>query len=236
VAFEYDLPSSDPRTGAALTRADWAARFHALGALAFGPVYNASLQAITDMFTRRTKTGASALRQIRSNETLMGGPWQMREFRLTTAGDGPALRLVPTAQTPVAGAVAEGTPQNHTLLRYLVASRAAIHGAFATVPDAIVGGQANESFAWRFSAPVDPGARHAFAGQTCNGCHFSEAAGLPVDGFHHVSPIAEPGADGSGRLSSFVKLVEIPRRTFFMQNLLTCSGWTCATGGEASLL
>lgn len=240
VIFEFELPAADPRTGAALTRRDWAARFHALGGLAFGPTYNASLQAVTDLFTRRnadpSRPGGSAIGQVRSNEIFMGGPWQMREFHLAARAGVLGLRLAPPAQTPVDSAVTEGTPQNQALLAYLAASRAGIVAGSAAVPEAIRGGQSNESFSWTFSAPVDAVARHAFAGQTCNGCHFSESGGLQINGFYHVTPVAEPGPDGSGRLSSFIKLVEIPRRTFFMQNVLTCSGWTCSAGAEPGLL
>jgi hypothetical protein len=240
VIFEYALPVADARTGAALTRGDWAARFHALGGLPFGPAYDAALQAVTDQFTARNaspgRAGGSAIAQVRSNEILMGGPWQLREFHLTSAGGVLGLRLAPTAQTPPESALAAGTPQNRALLRYLTDARAAIHGAFAAVPEAILGGQADESFSWTFPTPVDAGARHGFAGQTCNGCHFSEAGGLQLGGFYHVSPIADPGPDGSGRLSSFLKLVEMARRTFYIQNLLTCDGPTCAPGAEPGLL
>jgi hypothetical protein len=242
VAFEFELPAAEPRTRARLTRADWAAKFHALGRVAFGATYNASLQAITDLFTRRdaspARVGGSAIRQVRSNEALMGEPCQLREFRLTPTGAGgaPALRLSPTPQTPADAAVSDGTPPNQTLLRYLGAGRATIHGAYAAVPESVIGGQASASLSWTFSAAVDPGVRHDFAGQTCNGCHSSESGGLQTGGSYHVSPTAQPAADGTGRLSSFVKLIELGRRTFFLQNVLTCSGWTCAAGAEPSLL
>jgi hypothetical protein len=159
VAFEFELPAADPRTRAPLTRVDWAAKFHALGRIAFGAGYNTALQAVTDLFTRRNsspaRAGGSSLRQLRSNDILTGGPWQLRDYRLADAAGGaaPALRLAPTPQTPADGAVTEGTPENQTLLRYLAAERAAIHGAYASVPDAIVGGQASESFSWTFGGP-----------------------------------------------------------------------------------
>ncbi|HVZ89836.1 MAG TPA: carboxypeptidase-like regulatory domain-containing protein [Polyangia bacterium] len=240
VAFEFLLPTTDPRTGAPVTRADWAARFHALNGLPFGPGYNFALQAITDLFTRRGTSpagvGGSSLGQVRTNEILMGGPWQLREFHLAGSPDGLGLRLAPTPQTPVGSAITDGTPEAQALLRYLSGSPAAIHGGFAAVPQEILGGQSNENFSWTFGAPVDKATRRAFAGQTCNGCHFSEITGLQLDGFYHLSPTADPGADGSGRLSNFIKLIEIPRRTFFMQNLLTCRGATCAPGAEPALL
>jgi hypothetical protein len=240
VAFEFMLPTTNPQTGAPVTRADWAAWFHALNGLPFGAGYNYALQAITELFTRRgtspARPGGSSLGQVRTNEILMGGPWQLREFHLTSAADGVGLRLAATAQTPPGSAVTDRTLENQALLRYLAGSPAEIHGGFASVPDGLLGGQANENFAWTFTTPVDKAARHAFAGQTCNGCHASEIGGLQLDGFYHVSPLADPGSDGSGRLSSFMKLIEIPRRTLFLQHILTCHGPACAVGAEPSLL
>jgi hypothetical protein len=135
----------------------------------------------------------------------------------------------------VDAAGAAGTPLNVALHGFVSASRAAIHGGFAQVPSGILGGQATENFAWAFVSPLDAAARHAFAGQTCNGCHFSEAGGLQKDGFYHVSPVADPGADGIGRLSSFLRLFELPRRALYLQTLLTCDGASCPAGAEPML-
>jgi hypothetical protein len=240
VIFEFALPSVDPRTRAPLGRADWAARFHALGGLPFGPGYGAALQAITDLFTLRNtcpdRPGGSSIAQVRINEILMGGPWQMRELHLSSVEGVLGLRLATTAGTPPDSAATDGTPPNLQLLRYLASSRAALHGAYAPLPGTLMGGQASETFSWQLGAGADAGARHAFAGQTCNGCHFSETSGLQIGGFYHVSPTAEPGPDGTGRLSNFMRLVEIARRIAFMQNLLTCTGATCAPGAEPALL
>jgi hypothetical protein len=240
VIFEFELPLADPRTRAPLGRADWAARFHALGGLPFGTAYDVALQAITDLFTLRNtspgRPGGSSIAQVRINEILMGGPWQMRELHLSTVGGVLGLRLAPTAGTPPDSAATNGTPPNLQLLRYLAASRAALHGAYATLPGTLIGGQASETFSWQLGLAADPGAQHSFAGQTCNGCHFSETSGLQIGGFYHVSPTADPGPDGTGRLSNFMKLVEITRRIAFMQNVLTCTGATCAPGAEPSLL
>jgi hypothetical protein len=239
VIFEFELPSRDAFTGAVLTRRDWAAKFHALGGLGFGDGYNTALQEITDLFTRRNtspaRPGGSSIAQVRSNEVLMGGPWQMREFHLSTANGPLALWLATTAQTPADAAGATGSPLNVALHGFVSASRVAIHGGYAQVPSGILGGQATENFAWAFVSPLDAAARHAFAGQTCNGCHFSEAGGLQKDGFYQVSPIADPGADGIGRLSSFLRLFELPRRALFLQTTLTCDGATCPAGAEPML-
>jgi hypothetical protein len=244
VIFELDLPAKHPLSGTTLTRWDWAAGFHVLGGLPFGASYNATLQSITDLVTLRGtspgKPGGSSIAQVRTNDGLTGDRWQLREFHLvatgapTAAGASVALRLSPVAQTPADSAVVAGTIENKVLVSYLDTFKAAIHGGFASVPAGLLGGQSTQSFSWTFTAPVNADARHGFAAQTCNGCHTSETSGLQIDGFAHISPTADPGPDGAGRLSRFVKQVEIPRRTLFMQNQLTCSGPTCASGAEAA--
>jgi hypothetical protein len=96
----------------------------------------------------------------------------------------------------------------------------------------------------RLQQPADrhPGAGDVRAGQTCNGCHFSEVhdpqTGAPLNtgGFYQIAPINDTSADGTARLAPFIKDFEIPRRTKFMQNVLTCSGSGCAAGAEATFL
>jgi len=103
VIIELEPPATNPRSGIALTRQNWAAAFHMLGGLPFGPRYNATLQSLTDLLTRRgtsrSKPGGSSVAQVRTNDKLMGERWQLREFHLMTfgapaaAGTPPALRL-----------------------------------------------------------------------------------------------------------------------------------------------
>jgi len=81
---------------------------------------------------------------------------------------------------------------------------------------------------------MDEKLRHAFAGQTCDGCHNAETQQL--DGLYMVSP-TEPApqfSDGTARLSGFVSLIELPRRASWVNNRLTCAGAACAAGAEAA--
>jgi hypothetical protein len=247
VIFEYGLPAKDVNTGATLTRKSWASKFHALGTKAFGETYNAALQAVTDLFTRRNtsplKPGGNSINQVRSNEIVMGGPWQMREFLLNATGGPLALRLSTTGMTPADIAASSGTPENQALASYINTSAALIHGAYASVPTSLIGGQSNESFSWTaFAVAVDPVSRHDFAGQTCSGCHFSEVshpqtgAFLNTGGFYQIAPFNDTSPDGTARLAPFIRDFEIPRRTKFMQNLLTCIGAGCSPGAEGTFL
>jgi len=247
VIFEYGLPAKDAGTGATLTRKSWASKFHALGGKAFGEPYNAALQAVTDLFTRRNtsplKPGGSSINQVRSNEIQTGLPWQLREFHLDATAGPLALRLSTTGNTPASESNRPDEPTNAVLSSYINTDAVLIHGAYTAVPLSITGGSSDSSFFWnRFSVPVDERARHDFAGQTCNGCHFSEVnnpqTGAPLNtgGFYQIAPINDTSADGTARLAPFIKDFEIPRRTKFMQNVLTCSGSGCAAGAEATFL
>lgn len=236
VIFEYALPTRDMNTGANLNRKSWVNKFQALGSLGFGPAYNAQLQALTDLVTRRgaspSRPQGSAIGQVRSNEIVLGSPWQMREFHLSDAG---ALRLVGPGMTPADTHMQQDTPEHLELAAYINANAVSIRGGFDEVPGSMLGGESNEEGAWAFSVPVDEPARVSFAGKTCNGCHSIETSGLQLGGFYHIAPGVDPGSDGTGRLSPFVKTLEIPRRTAFMQNQLTCTGAACAVGAEALL-
>lgn len=247
VIFEYGLPAKDVNTGATLTRASWAAKFHGLGGTAFGEPYNVALQLVTDLFTRRNtsplKPGGSSINQVRSNEIQMGLPWQLREFHLDVTGGPLALRLSTTGNTPVNDAFRTTEPANGVLAGYINTDAVLIHGAYTAVPLSITGGSSDSSFTWNnFSTPVDERGRHDFAGQTCNGCHFSEVnnpqTGAPLNtgGFYQIAPSNDTSPDGTARLAPFIKDFEIPRRTKYMQNILTCSGSGCAAGAEATFL
>ena len=240
VIFEFELPTRDANTGASLNRKSWVNKFQALRDVAFGPTYNQQLQALTDLVTRRgsmpAKPGGNAIGQVRTNEIETSGPWQMREFHLQQTGGGLALRLAGTGQTPADEHVIPGTPEHQALADYINANAVAIRGGFAEVPASMIGGQSTEVEPWQFAVPVDEPARLSFAGQTCNGCHAVETANLQREGFYHVSPVADGGDDGTGRLSDLVKLFEIPRRAAFMQNQIACTGSACAPAAELVFL
>jgi hypothetical protein len=241
IIFEYDLPAVDPTTGAPLNRKSWLAKFHALGTKSFGVDYNPALQAVTDLFTRRGtgpgRPNGSSLINLRSNDVLMDpnrcgecfGKWQLRSFRLV---DGGTLQLSTTPQNPDDSAHDATTAVNATLTSYLNGDGARIRAGFATVPAGIIGGQATAPLSWNaFSATVDPVVRHAFAGQTCGGCHLTEINSQNVDDLFHVSGLTN--FDGTSRLSAFETTVEIPRRAIFARHALDCTGTACAAGAEA---
>jgi hypothetical protein len=50
------------------------------------------------------------------------------------------------------------------------------------------------------------------------------------------APINDTSTDGTARLAPFIKDFEIPRRTKYMQNILTCSGSGCSPGAEPIFL
>jgi hypothetical protein len=243
IIFEYDLPAVDPTTGAALTRKSWVSKFHALDTKTFGVDYSPALQAVTDLFTRRGtgpgRPNGSSLINLRSNEVMMDfdkcgecfGKWQLRSFRLVNGG---ALQLSTTPQNPDDTAHDITTAANATLTNYLNTDGVRIRAGFGTVPAGIIGGQASATLFWNaFSAPVDPVVRHAFAGQTCGGCHLTEINGQNVDDLFHVSGLTN--FDGTSRISPFESTIEIPRRAIFARHQLDCTGTACAVGGEAML-
>jgi len=241
VIFEYGLPTTDAN-GATLTRSSWAAKFHALGNQTLGSeAYNAALQAVTDQFTKRntspSKPGGSSINQVRSNEILLGSPWELREFHLTNVNNVLALRLSATGNTPAEAVRTAGTAQN-TLIEYLTGSSVLLHGGFATFPASTQGAASlEESISWQSSLPtnIDAKALHTFAGMTCSGCHNNETGNQNIGTFYMISPQIPTAGSGTERLAPFITNFEIPRRRIMMQNLLTCSGATCVAGAEAML-
>lgn len=239
VIFEYGLPSQDATNGATLTRGNWASKWHALGALSFGAGFNSALESVTSLFTKRgtspSRPGQSSINQVRSSENLMNpGLWQWRQFHLQASGNSVVLKPAQTSATPVDNAGFQGSAESLVMIEHLNANPVLLHGGYIDVPSGVIGGASNISrFSWNFpGAVVMENARHNFAGMTCNGCHTLEAQNLNLDVFYQISPLSAPGADGTGRLSPFIKQVDIPRRQMFMQNRLTCSGATCAAGAE----
>jgi hypothetical protein len=81
VIFEYGL---DGATCASIQ--NWAQAIHGLGAIPFGPNYNAALQQITDRFTTigasPGKPNGSAINQVRTDDVFLLTPWELREFKL----------------------------------------------------------------------------------------------------------------------------------------------------------
>jgi hypothetical protein len=202
VGFEYRLPP----LGTVNDRGEWARRWHALGKLAHGEEFNAALQRLTDAFAH----GAS-LSQLRTNEQQFGQFWQLRQWVL----DGGTLRLAPTPQTPDQSL--NGTER---LARFILDNADALRAGTALVPAELQGGESHSIGAWVFKNEprIDEPLRHAFARQTCNGCHAQETNS--VQGFFHVSPFKPLAGSGQDRVSDFLKREEMKRRIAWFQELL----------------
>jgi len=202
VGFEYRMPA----LGTSNDRAEWARRWHALGKLPYGEGFNASLQRLTDTFAQ----GAS-LSQLRTNEQQFGQFWQLRQWVL----DAGVLRLAATPQTPDQSL--NGTAP---LARFVLDNAGALRAGTAVVPPELQGGASHAIGAWVFKNEprIDEPLRHAFARQTCNGCHAQETNS--VQGFFHISPFKPVAGNGQDRVSDFLKGDEMKRRVAWLQELL----------------
>jgi hypothetical protein len=224
VIFEYRLAP----LGTCDDRRTWAARWHALGSLPFGADYNEALQDVTDGFAARgadsSRPAGSSLGQLRLNEGELEGfgqAWELREFNLVTDASGTFLRLTTTKQNPDQSL--NGSTQ---LAQFIVDNAADIRNGVAVFPAAMLGGQSpanGTNTTWRFpnQPAIDEPLRHAFAVQTCNGCHDAETE--QSDFFFHVTPLGGPiasGSDGQNRLSDFLRLTDMPNRVANMVGLL----------------
>lgn len=185
VILEYKLPAT--------TAADvdeWARLWHVLGSKAAGSAaYNSALQVVTDKFAKRDaapgKPNGSAISQVRTNEIALSGPWELREFRLSGAGQ---LGQGTVSQTP------DGSFNGSTAFRDFVntnttailAGKHVVPVTFAGEP--FRGGNALVSGAiWNAPGITNDQARHLVSVNTCNGCH---GFGETNTGFLHVSPRA----------------------------------------------
>jgi hypothetical protein len=224
VIFEYNLPSSAEHTQAA-----WATRWHALGDLEFGPAFTEALSTVVDGYTAREN-----LSQLRTSEVFLSNEWMLREFHLDQNAS--ALLTATTAQAPD-----PSMNNSQALIDWVNENAQAILSNTHVVPEAFLGGKSLMAFPalqnfnfsgtqWLMSDAGQPlvaaDVRHAFASQTCNGCHQSDVpqGGQPIDSFYHVSPSHSVATgDGRNRLSPFVLNVEIPHRTTFLGSIIPCA-------------
>jgi probable HAF family extracellular repeat protein len=211
IAFEYALPS----LGTNYDRQAWATRWHALAEHSFGNDYNAALEALTETFAK-----PEALAQVRSNEAAFGSPWELREWKLASDG----LRPFWTAENPD-----QTLDGSDALAQFILDHEADVRAGSVKLPKEMLGGTALETGAWRFPnhPRIDESLRHAFAMQTCNGCHSAET--FSAQGFFHVNPLRPilPGIDGHDRLSEFLRGSELRRRADHLAALIagtTASG------------
>ena len=215
-SFTLMLTYALPATTAYPNRQAWAARFHALGAIPFGAAYNAALQAITDSVVRTgtllssaENPRGSALVALSINEAFGNSPFQLRQLRpLPDPVRGQRELVVSTVdQSPDSSLNAMSGP----LPAFLNANAALVQGGFAALPSALLGMQSsalNPPVLWSFPGVTSEPLRHAFAGQTCAGCHSSEVPAGPFTIFH-VIPYNGPSSPST---SGWVTIVDLPRR------------------------
>lgn len=224
--FEYAIPSS----GCHETR-EIREGFHALSSLEFGPEYNAALQAMTDRIIGRgaapDSLNGSTLLAVRTNESFLGTPWEMRSFGLALPEDEvedfndqengkqkPKGRLVhqPHPNTPM------GRFQGTQTLADFITEYAPLLIADQDAPlmyrgEPFLAGVAHNdlSLGWAGPEPVCLSAprlpRRILSLRSCQGCHGKDTETSSV----HVSPrkAGEPS-----ELSAFLKG---PFKVFFDQ-------------------
>jgi hypothetical protein len=196
VIFEYALPVSH-RFETLL----WAQRWHLLGALPFGPAYNALLRTVTqgfsgpDMDLRRPN--GSALNQLRTNEVALLGSrtvspslppqiWELREFHLsreTGLLQQHTVNLEPSREfdLPPRGTL----ERSQQLAEVLLANRDAVLSNTHRLPPEMLANStlvgtglpawgSGGTFTTADGRTVDPALRTAFALNTCGGCHRHE--------------------------------------------------------------
>lgn len=221
VIIEYGI-----RKTGCLALKNWAQQWVALGDLALGSAaYNAALEAITDQFSladaASTKPNRSALNQLRTNRGPSDSMWQFREFRLV--GKGAAISQLTHStvkQTPDSDIMPPYAnsfyPNPDALADYVNANEAAIMSDTHVVPltfDGLHfrGGSSTRHgvvFEWDSPLIANREARHKFALQTCNGCHFTETGtDHPPQTFFHIAP-AHLGAPAT--LSGFMTGIDVP--------------------------
>lgn len=207
VIFEYELPARDMEQLRAWTELWDDLGRHRLAS----PEYNQALERITRRFSERGsapgKPNGNALNQIRTNEIALALPWELREFVLDGASGLLAQHTV--ALTPDTVEL-NGTPELAALIndntadlldgRYefpaSLAGPSSLAGPFQETdfPDwadrtftwSVLGGPFMD-IPWSAADIADNDARHAFALNTCGGCHRVETGtpflqvGFPVD-------------------------------------------------------
>jgi len=205
--FEYRLAA-----GNCQDILDWAHRIHALSSYDFGPQYNAALQEITDRIITKgaipTFLNGSALLAVRTNETFLDTPWEMRSFALAVpphddddddddiANRGHGNQQVPellhqfNPLTPAAH-----YQKSQALGDFLLEFAPSILAGIFTFPvnyrgQPFLAGVAHNSLdlGWHSQEPIctstPRNVQRVFSSFTCQGCHGKDTA----TSFVHVSP------------------------------------------------
>ena len=184
IILEYALPVQHGETAQS-----WAERWHALGRHAdFGDAYKAELEALTQEFVKRGswpgEPGDSAIRQLRTNEREFEWQWDQREYKLGPAG----FVASPTDNTPDATVSASAG-----LTDWVRANRDVVLRGAHRLPANFTGGQSQPLVPVR-PVGLEENLRHAFAKETCAGCHQLEVPIIDLN--FQVSPFRK-GTSGS---------------------------------------
>lgn len=225
----------------------WAQQWHDLGSIVLGqPVFNVTLQSITDQFTIAGANPSklpnkSALNQLRTNEIALGAPWELREFHVGSTGQ---LQLVTVKQTPSSTPHTSPVLHDQAVIRdYINANQASILAGTNEVPaqfpgtSPFLGGSSQNEIDFWNGAPViaSNDARRAFSLNTCNGCHGRETnttflqvntrqanTAATLSGFLTGETVQDP-VDGTPH-----QFNDLARRAQDMSDLL---GMSCRAGG-----
>lgn len=202
VIFEYGLPHKTCNDLLAFAK-EWVA----LSGMVLGsPAYNNALEKITNQFvlknTSPTKPNGSSLNQVRTNDFVLGSPWELREFNIdktshllinVTTKQEPQLRFNKQHPLQVPADVT-------TMAKYVNTNTAAIEANTYSVPEIeggkhFLAGKAHTlnptTYHWNGTTSAGPefitsdSARFVFSLNTCSGCHGGEAN---TGNFMHVGP------------------------------------------------
>ena len=245
VIFEYQL-----NAGTCDEVMKWARQWHSLGQSGYArerlldPVesFKIRLAALTERFAGfgATKERRSSIRQVRTNEIALAGPWQLREFVRDCGSKLAELeafapdarkrcRLVPTTvkQSPANSLrhVDLAGKDGAELHAWMAANQHAIRAGTHTIPDRFPSGAPFlgafdnadfDTFNPRNLPPEWEDLRSNIAFQTCSGCHTVETGTV----FLHVNP-RQPGQPAT--LSDFLVQFDLPRRIDDFTEVLTSS-------------
>ena len=219
------------------SRREWARRFHALGKLPFGAAFNERLRALTDAVVRRGANSGgpngSALSQVRTVEATMGpaggealNGWEIREFHLVAGSDGKGyLQVVPLAITPARELV---VTQDRRLTNWLARNQdAVLAGRTVPLPESMRAPFGHPKTGAYVQGPTND-ISNAYNVTTCVGCHGQSGQQArdsdSNDGLTQASRIFSrtdnPQFPGFQVLSSFVRNVDLERRSLYMGDLL----------------
>jgi hypothetical protein len=184
VIFEYEQKATNQTE-----LKGWADEWHRLGTFAsFDANYISALKAITAKFAGRNvmpgKPNGSALNQLRTNEIVLGAPWELREFHISASSG--LLEPGETMQNPSV------TFNNQARLSdFINQNLADIKAGKHEVPQFFPAGQPFRGgsspvsiSSWDAPNVTDGEAKFKFSFATCNACHSGETG----TGFTHVSP------------------------------------------------